>query len=172
MPMTPKWKLIFTILIQHRPPEEFSRIEKAIGEKYVSDVQDPELKEQARRRFRSSRPILHRFNDLVGFAEVYWDRGTRIMVDYYFRGDGRTRYGHRILSRGRSNMSREWFYPYPFMIQVSAIHRGDDAKARRQAILRALDHVEETAREVLCFANTSHERAIVQALDVDAFLVQ
>jgi hypothetical protein len=173
MPMAPQSKLLFTILIQHHSPEDFKKTEMATEDRefkdYGAGVKDAELEGQARSRYRSSRPILHRFNDLVGFAEVYWDRGTRIMVDCYFRGDRRTRYGERIQSRSTGGVSREWFYAYAPMTEMARIHPGDDVEARRQAILRALDYVEETAQEVLCFADTSPECAIVQALDVDSF---
>jgi hypothetical protein len=115
----------------------------------------PEVEEQARRGFRSSRPILHRFNDLVGFAEVYWDCGTRIMVDYYFRR-GRTRY---------YGVARS-------MVEIARIHPTDSAESKRQAILRALEDVQKTASEASYFVDTSPERAIVQTLDVDAFFAK
>jgi len=173
--MTPRWKLIFTILMQHRSPEEFAAVEQAAEENYIRNVyrdepRDAELEEQARRRFRSSRPILHRFNDLVGFAEVYWDRGARIMVDYFFRGDGRTRYGQTIQSWVGGEVSAQRFYAYAPMVEVATVH-GDDAETKRRSILRALDHVEATAREILCFVDTSCERVLVQTLDVDTFFV-
>jgi hypothetical protein len=51
--------------------------------------------------------ILHQFNDLVGFAEVYWDCGTRVMVDFYFHGDSRTRVRVRGAEAYPGNYSKQ-----------------------------------------------------------------
>jgi hypothetical protein len=129
---------------------------------------------KASREWHSARHPLNRYNNLVGFAEVYWDLGTRIDINYYFLGNRNTTPGKR-LANGRKaagdkyGLNPRCYYLYSDGVDAGYIPRRGSASEKRNGINQALDHVERTAEEIRCYVDLSHERKMVEYLDVDRF---
>jgi len=82
-------KLVFTILLHRHSPEEFLKIREQRFERMY-------LKTHGLRRHReefdASYPAIHRYNDIAGYAELYWDGGTRILAELFVQGDRRRKH--------------------------------------------------------------------------------
>jgi hypothetical protein len=102
-------KLIFTVFLHRHSPRQFSKLrEQRIERTYAN----PDLRERYRGEFDTSDPAVHRYNDIAGYGEVYWDGGTRILVEIFFRGDRRRKSGQAVAAGRRPQIvSASSFYP-------------------------------------------------------------
>src|SRR5436305_1720971 len=86
-------KLIVTVLIHAHSPQTFAEArERELCRLYTTAA----TRERYREHYDVFRSPVHRYNDVAGYAEVYWDAGTRILLDFFFKGDMRTTFGKAI----------------------------------------------------------------------------
>jgi hypothetical protein len=83
-------KLIFTILLHGYSPEQFEHQRQRRLERTYSSAG---ARERYQDEFKQSDPPFHRYNDVAGYAELYWDGGERILAEFYFRGNRKRKYG-------------------------------------------------------------------------------
>jgi len=133
-----------------------------------------ELRKKYQEEFNVQHPPTH-YNDIAGFAEVYWDGGTRIMLQFFFLGNRRTKFGMAVSAGLESAgvrpelVSARQFYPlYVQPIEASGIPNvACCEEVKRQAIIDALDKVAKTAAGMKCYVNLTHERTVLNALTLD-----
>jgi hypothetical protein len=159
-------KLIFTILLHGYSPEQFERRRQRRFERMYSD---PGARERYQDEFNQSDPPFHRYNDVAGYAELYWDGGERILGELYIRGDRSRKYGKTVTNRMRRGItSPRWFYPFHVLyIEVGSVSRGARECENRQAIADALEWVRVQATDLGCFVDLTHERILLDAIDVN-----
>lgn len=163
-------KLIFTVLLHRHSPGQFSARRQR---RFESIYRNPDRRERYREVFDTSYPANHRYNDIAGYAEIYWDAGTRILVEIFFRGDGRTRFGRAVSVGPRPKLfSANRFYPL-YVLYKEAGQFSDASCGRgfkRQAIKDGLEHVQTVAISMGCFVDLTHEKLVLDALDIDRLL--
>jgi hypothetical protein len=156
-------KLIFTILLQRHSPERFERD--------WQKAQDRFREPGSKGWYAQQNPRIHRYNDLAGFAEVYWDRGTRVDVDYFFLADRRTRFGKGLTQRYGERpltFNSKKFYAYALGVDSGYVpRRGSAPHQKRKALFDALDSVQEMSSRLGCFVDLTPERQIVEDIDVN-----
>lgn len=163
-------KLVFTVLLHRHPPGQYSRLRQRKLERIYPN---PDRRERYREEFNTSYPANHRYNDIAGYAEIYWDAGTRILVEIFFRGDRTTKFGKAVSAGPRPELfSANRFYPlyevYEEAGQFSDASCGGGFK--RQAIEDGLEHVRTVATGMGCFVDLTHEKLLLDALDIDRLL--
>ena len=165
---------IFTVLCQRRSPEHFKflreqKIERRLQElrNWVDDGSLRGFDETAERRHLESREWrYHRLDDLVGFAEIYWDHGHRFQVNWWFQPDGRTKWGR--IRDDRVSGGKRRFYSNGAGIEVAGFRsRGSTIQEKRKALHRALDYVEERSRALGFYVDLRCEKTITDHLDLD-----
>ncbi len=137
-------KLIFTIILHRHSPETFDRkweqsFRHSISSAHSSLTQ--KVEDRMRDCFSASSPRIHRYNDIAGFAEVYWDGGTRILVAYYFLGDRRTKYGQAVAKLWPYKTSGNKYYAWQHMAGGGSFIAWDNALKKRKALHEVLDAV-------------------------------
>jgi len=159
-------KLIFTILLHNESPEQFERQRQRRFERMYSNAG---ARDRYRDEFNQSNPPFHRYNDVAGYAELYWDGGERILGEFYFRGNSRRKYGKAVTNGMRRGIaSSRWFYPFHVLyIEVGSAPRSARECEKRQAIADALEWVRAQANELGCFVDLTHERILLDAIDVN-----
>ncbi len=171
-------KRVFTVPIQRHPPKNFDErwqarsirgapigphMEKEFVEAYKKSL--PEIHE-------AKHPRIHRFNDIFGFAEVWWTRGTEFVIWYYFRGDRRTKVGKIIAQRHVYPISSRQFY-YFCDDKAGKFMMWSTPEEKREALFDALNDVRNTAEKKCgCFVDLSHEYEIARCLDVNMMLAE
>jgi len=76
-----KCKLIFTVLIHRHSPEKYDQLREAQWNRTYST---PQARERFRDEFYACCPAAQRYNDIAGYAEIYWDGGNRILAELFF----------------------------------------------------------------------------------------
>jgi hypothetical protein len=168
-------KLIFTIILHRHSPETFDRKwEQSFRHNISGAPSSLTQKDEDRMRnyFSASGPRIHRYNDIAGFAEVYWDGGTRILVDYYFLGDQRTKYGQAVAKRWPYMTSGNKYYMWQHMASGGSFIAGDTALKKRRALHEALDAVSAQAKQFGCYVDLTTEQEIANCIDVNKLLVR
>jgi hypothetical protein len=112
-------------------------------------------------------PRIHRYNDVFGYAEIWWDYHARINVDYFFRADRRMKIGRILRQRFGSGISPKKFYCFDFAAWVGNIYPDGDNNKHRQAILDAFNDVERIVKEYNLYVDLSQERLLVQRIDMN-----
>jgi hypothetical protein len=129
------------------------------------------MRERYRNEVAASCPPLHRYNDIAGFAELYWDGGTRILVDYFFRGDRSRKFGKQVARswpEDGARISPGKFYLFALGVESGGIpHETCDANLKRKAILEALREIRIRATDLCCFVDLTHEHELLQAIDIN-----
>ncbi len=169
---------IFTIPFQAHDPDAFKRTwQKGLDVllAWAKETVDAPLADHHIEMFRDTYAAEHapehRYNDIAGFAEVYWDGGTRILVDCWVRGNGRTRYGQRVqATRPQNRLSRTQFYLYVSMGNGGMFADLPGEDDQKQAVLDALDAVERIVKDLKCYVDLSEERRLVKHVDFTAYL--
>jgi hypothetical protein len=159
-------KTIFTVFLHRHSPKQFTELRQKQFERECSTV-------GSRERYSDEHNCSsnHRYNDIAGFAEVYWDGGTRILIELFFRGDRRTRYGRTVtagMSRARVKNSRFYSF-YPTYAEAGGIPhpQWSDEQEKRQAIMDALEFVRRIATENGCFVDISREQVLLAVIDIN-----
>jgi hypothetical protein len=160
-------KLVFTILVYRHSPEEFSKLRER---RFKSMYTKTHGAGRHRDEFDASHPAIHRYNDIAGFAELYWDGGTRILAELFLQGDRRRKYGKAVAAGRRpETVSPDRFYPlYALYVEASGIshpQRSSEAD-RRLALQESLQFVREEATKLGCYVDLKHEEVILDATDV------
>jgi len=167
-------RLIFTILLHRNCPERFETLRQEGLERLERMCSTARALEKYREEYNLQHPPTHRYNNIAGFAEIYWDGGIRIMLQFFFLGDRRTRFGKAVsvglVSAGLRPklVSASQFYPlYVQGIEVSGIPNVKcPEELKRKAIIEALDKVAETAAD-LNFADLTQEWKVLDALNLE-----
>jgi hypothetical protein len=168
-------KLIFTVILHRHSPKAFDRKwEQSFKQSISSASSYLTQKDEDRMRncFSASSPRIHRYNDIAGFAEIYWDGGTRILADYYFLGDQRTKYGQAVAKRWPYKTSGNKYYTWQHMAGGGSFIAGDNALKKRKALQEALDAVSAQAKKFGCYVDLTTEREIANCIDVNKLLVR
>lgn len=166
---------IFTVLCQRRSPKRFhsargKRVEQAYADRMMWFAQRPFLrfdKDAERRRIEQDEGGFHRLDDLIGFAEVYWDGGSRFMVDVWCKFDRRTKWGRFPDGQPLSPKST-------YHLKVPGAEGGDfplhnsTLEEKRQALHGALDWIERFAKAERFFVDVTPERKLANCLDLNA----
>ncbi len=169
---------IFIIPFQAHDPNVFERAwQKGLDERLASAKRTLHVPlaghhiEMFRDTYATEHAPEHRYNDIAGFAEGYWDGGTRILVDCWVRGNGRTRYGQRVqATRPQNRLYRNQFYLYVSMGNGGMFADLPGEEDRKQAVLDALDAVERIVKDLKCYVDLSEERRLVRHIDFTAYL--
>jgi len=160
-------RLLFTLLLNLHSPKRFrSNWERRFLRSYSSSL----LRERYRDEFLVSHPTSHRYNDIAGFAELYWDGGTRILVQYYLRGLKRRKFTDTVTAHWGSNVFGSGFYSIPYCEVGGVPHRTCSGDLKRRAILDAMERVQSTADDWGCYLELTNEKRLLNALDIDLWL--
>ena len=136
------------VILHRHSPEGFDARRTRRFERLYATA---EARDRYREEFNASCPGTHRYNGIAGFAEVYWDAATRILVDYYFRGLRNTRFGKAVVAHWGEGVRGEGFYPIPYIELGSIPHPECNGAMKRQAIRDALDELaRRTAEDFGC----------------------
>ena len=156
-------KLIVRLLLHLHSPDRFRQMwERRFQHSYST----AEMRELYREEFIASHPTTHRYNDIAGFAEVYWDGGTRILVDYYFRGLKRRGFGDVVKAHWGDRIASSGFYRIPY-IEIGGVPSRECGETTiREAIVEALEKVRTTGQDWNFFVDLTHELMLLQAIDV------
>jgi len=155
-------------LIHCHPPERFRALrERRLEKRY----QTADIRERHRDQYDLEYPSTHRYNCIAGLAGVYWDGGTRILVEAFFRGDRRTAFGKAVAYGRRAVRSTQL---YPLYVQpISAgefPHPSCQEELKRKAIMDGLKHIERTTADLGAFVDLTAEKALVDAFDLNRLL--
>lgn len=161
-------KLVFTILIHRRSPGRFQQDWERQFRRHYPHRREEAVERRNRERFASAYPPIHRYNDIAGFAEIYWDAGTSLQINLYFRGDRRTRYGRSIAQNRDGTVSARNYYLYDHRIQGGFVPPRRSDILDRQAFLDAFREVRRIANRLRCFVDLRHEEAILGCFDFRA----
>lgn len=167
-------KPLFTILCQRRSPARFlkargQRIETALTKRrewyrergLLSFDEAEEL-----RRLEQDEVGYHRLDDLVGFAEIYWDGGSRIKVNLWLKVDLRAKWGR--FPEGKARSSRRTYHLRIMAADAGRFRfRGASCADKRRAVHQALGYLEKKAEELRFFVDLSAERLLAEHLDFD-----
>ena len=165
-------KLIFTVILHRHSPTKFDRQWEQTFKRSISPDLTPETEDRMRNFYSTSNPKIYRYNDIAGFAEIYWDGGTRILVDYYFLGDRRTKYGQAVAKLWPSKTSGNKYYMWQCMASGGSFIDGDNALKKRTALYEALDAVSAQVKKFGCYVDLTTEREIANCIDVKKLLVR
>ena len=166
-------KLLFTILLHRHSPSAFDQLWERRYQKECPPNLTDEEKERRLIRHQTADPRIHKYNDIAGFAEVYWDSGSRMLIDYYFIGDRRTRYGRTVWASQAGFTSAHKFYLHSASVNSGSFFLGeDDVEKKRNAVFEALDALERKAKQLNCYVDTTAEREITRCLDVSKFFMR
>lgn len=157
-------KLIFTVLLHRHSPERFQELRlRRLNSMYSS----PRTRERYRDEFDSQFSPIYRYNDVAGYAEIYWDAGTRVLIDLFFRGDLRTKYGKAVACGRRGQISASQFYLYLHCLEAGGIpHLSCSEALKREAIIDGLQRVRAVAADMGCVIDLTHEETLLSAIDV------
>jgi hypothetical protein len=169
-------RLIARVLVTHRTEENFGKswdrsCARTLAELGVPPTPLGSAQSGPEIAYFASNPRAFPYNDLYGFVDVYWDGGTRILANAYFRGDARRRAG-KVL-RTRWNVGRlkgAGYYLHSHMRELAWFPRHADDERIRTALLEALLEVERLARELKGNALTSTWRRFVPLVQWTAYL--
>ncbi len=165
-------KSIFTILLHRHSPKSFAQRWEKTFRRTAPRSMTVEMEKQMRTIYCSSKPRIHRYNDIAGFVEVYWDAGTRILTDCYMLGDRRTKYGRELAKRWPGRISGNRYYPYFSMSEGGSFSSYDKPAQKKAAIIETLDDVEKAAKRLGCYVDLRVEREIANCIDVNKLLVR
>ena len=147
-------------------PEQFLQIRER---RFRRQLRTAAMQERYRDEFAASYPPTHRYNDIAGFAELYWDGGTRILVVYHFRGLRNRGFGDAVKAHWGESITPRGFYRLPY-IEVGGIPNPKcDEGAKREAIVEALEQIRTAGEEWGFFLDATHEKALLQSLNIDLF---
>ena len=159
-------KLIFTLPIYNQDKKSF-RIKHEEKFKKTFTITEDNKKDinDFRILFNRQNPPIHKFNDICGFAEIYWDAGVRILIDFYFNGNGRRKY-----NRFFKNLNPNKFYLRELNIQGGSFFTHSNLNEKKTAIINALKAIEAEAKTFNCYVNTEHEQNLLEFLDLEKYL--
>jgi hypothetical protein len=120
----------------------------------------------------ASNPPTWPFADLYGFADVFWDGGTRILADTYYRGDGRYAAGRALRRIQETRLLAQEYYMLAHRIDLAYLARRFDAAVAATAVNAALDQVEEHAQSLRGVALTEDVRRLLTAVDWPQVLIR
>lgn len=133
------------------------------------------MRERYRDQYDLEYPSTHRYNGIAGLAgvywDVYWDGGTRILVEVFFRGDRSKAFG-RAVAYGRPAVRSTQFYPL-YVKPISAgefPHSSCREEFKREAIMDGLKHIERTVADLGAFVDLTAEKALLDALNLTRLL--
>jgi len=169
-------KRIFTVFLHRHTPEEFDEYwqeqskrgapmspntEKEFVDAYKKSL--PEI-------YEATHPHIHRFNDIFGFAEIWWERGHDFVVRYYLRGDSRTKVGRKIAGRYFYPISSRQFYEFR-EVKITGFFKSSASELKRKVLVDTLEDISTTAREEFgCFVDLLNEYEIASCLDMDVLI--
>lgn len=159
-------KPIFTVLFHRHSPAVFNR---RWEKRSRATIPPTGLEEASERLYYGLNPKVHRYNDIAGFAEIYWDLGTRILANYYFRGDRRTKYGRQIGNQLGVPVSGKHYYLLYNMVEEASFVSASVSE-KRNALLAALQRVKETGKRLGCFVDLRTEISIAKCLNVEKYM--
>jgi len=129
------------------------------------------MRERYRDQYNLEYPSAHRYNDIAGIQAVYWDGGTRILVEICFRGDRSKAFG-KAVAHGRPTVRSTQFYPL-YVQRISAgefPHSSCQEKLKREAIMDGLKHIERTVADLGAFVDLTAEKALLDAFNLTRLL--
>lgn len=159
----PGSRLIRVILLNLHSPE---RLRQDWERRFRRSYSTVAMRERYCDEFIALHPTTHRYNDIAGFAEVYWDGGTRILVVYYFRGLKRPAFGQMVKAHWGERITSTGFYGIPYSEESGIPNRHCNEDTKREAVIEALDRVYREGRELGFWFDLKHEIKLVQALNI------
>ncbi len=165
-------KLIFRIVVSRRTQAEYHdqwerRRDRQLADLGISPAGPDERVTGAELSLWADDPPTYPYNDLLGFVEVYWDGGTKIMAHSYFLGDGRLRPGRALRAQHRRPLNARKFYLFHHAKWLAYLRQSASDDELRAALLDALDVVEEEiVQQQGGRADLAHVCAVASNLDV------
>lgn len=167
-------KQLFVLLIQRHSLPEYDKLWKSglprgapMGRQTPASIVSA-YKEMLPEIYEARHPHLHRYNDLFGFAEIWWNGSMELSVCYYFRGDRRTQMGKRISTDYRYPISSQQFYPYREE-RIGQLFHWLNRNQVREELRIALNGVAATVKkDFRCFVDISHELELIRCLDLNS----
>ncbi len=116
--------------------------------------------------FYSRYPVVHRYNNIVGYAELVVDWND-ILIYFYLNGDNRKIYNRNI--KGRTHRNCIYF-------ALNHIYGGTFREINNNEIRKALEssfrEVEEQCKEWKVFVDLSREREIINYFDFQTYFIE
>ena len=160
-------KLIFTILFHDHSPERFEALRQRRFKELFSS---PRARERFRDAYVGGFPPFHRYNDVAGYAELYWDGEERLLAEFYFRGNRTRKYGKAVTEsmQWKEMVSSHRFYPMQVLyLEAGSVSKYAKESENRQAILESLEWLSAQATKLGCFIDLTHEKTLLDAIDVN-----
>jgi hypothetical protein len=164
--MSDSLKMVFSIPLYYDSPEKFS---EKLKKKFENEIKEfytqPEYPRKAeifallQVHFASRYPSLHKYNNILGYAELIVD-GNDILIYYFLNGDNRKIYNKNL--KYRSN--RQGIYHATNHI-FGGTFRELTNNQIKQAFESAFIEIERQCKEWKTYINLQHEREIIKYID-------
>ena len=164
-------RLLFRVMVTHRDQHAFhaareSRSERLAGD-FGIDPREPWFDEW---RF-SKDPPTYPYNDIYGFFEIFWDGGTRVLANCYFRGDARRRAGRRLrAAAGGQDLRSQGFFLHWHRKELAWLPNTPSPQSIRRVLSMALDRVDDAAKDLGGVAHLDHARTMLPHVNWDALM--
>ncbi len=168
---------VFSIPLYYDSPETFS---KKLKKKFENEIKDFNPKhyrtdeernktlEFLRANFSSRYPEIHKYNNILGYAELVLDWND-VLIYFYLNGDNRKRYNKNKNSGNRNNKNAIFFptgyyYGGKFNFPINSEFR--------LAFKKALVNIEKLCKVWRVFVDTKYYADIIEYFDFEGYLRQ